>query len=336
MPFDADRVLLSHGAGGSAMSELIDSVFLNGYGGRDLPRDDSASLALDSGRIAFTTDSFIVDPLFFPGGDIGRLAVAGTVNDLLTSAARPIALAASFIIEEGLETAVLRAVVESMRKTAEEANVKIVTGDTKVAPRGAVDKLFITTAGIGEIARSGVSGASVVPGDKVIFTGTLGDHGAAVMLAREGLLQAKSVESDAAPLNDIVMGLLESDCEIHAMRDPTRGGVAAALNEIARQSSVAIDIDESRVAVNPGVEAICEALGLDVCHVANEGKMLVFVSGEDAERTLSIIRGKRYGEHAHLIGEAHTGPAGRVSLRTSIGTTRILKPPSGTLLPRIC
>ena len=333
---DNERVLLSHGAGGSAMAELIDKVFLGGYGGFESPRDDSATLSVSSDRIAFTTDSFIVDPLFFPGGDIGRLAVAGTVNDLLTSAARPVALAASFIIEEGLELSVLRAVVESMRRTSDEADVRIVTGDTKVAPHGSADKLFITTTGIGEIVRPGVSGASVVPGDKVIVTGPIGDHGAAVMLAREGLLQAESVESDVAPLNEIVLGLLDAGCEVHAMRDPTRGGVAAALNEIARQSSVAVEIDDSAVAVNPGVEAVCEALGLDVYQVANEGKMLVFVAGGDAERALSVIRSRRYGVNARIIGEARPGPAGRASLRTGIGTTRILRPPSGALLPRIC
>ncbi len=330
------RILLSHGAGGREMTVLIDQVFLACYAPPNLTGDDSAVLEIGSHRLAFTTDSFVVDPLFFPGGDIGRLAVAGTVNDLLTAAARPLFLSASFILEEGLEIATLTAIAASMRQTAEECGVAIVTGDTKVVPRGHADKLFITTTGVGPVLRPGVSGASARPGDQIILTGSVGDHGAAVMLAREKLLDGGSMESDVAPLTDLVLPLLEASCDIHAMRDPTRGGIAAALNEIARQSGVSMEIEEALVPVKPSVAAACEALGLDVFQVANEGKMLIFVAPEDAPRALALARQSRYGREARIIGEVRAQPAGRVQVRTVIGTARILDPPMGELLPRIC
>lgn len=327
-----DRITLSHGAGGQAMSDLIESVFLAAYGSSDALRDDSAVI----GDLAFTTDSFVVSPIFFPGGDIGRLAVSGTVNDLLTAAARPIAIAASFIIEEGLEVDILNRVAESMRATADECGVKIVTGDTKVVPRGSADKLFITTTGIGRVMRPGVSGASARPGDAVILTGTVGDHGAAVMLARENLLNAVEVESDVAPLVEIVVNLVESGCEVHTMRDPTRGGIGSALNEIALQSGTAIQIDENLISIRPSVRAACEALGIDPYYMASEGRMLIITSPQDAQKALNVIRSSRYGENAAIIGEVHPTPAGRVLVRTAIGTSRILTKPSGELLPRIC
>jgi hydrogenase expression/formation protein HypE len=330
------RILLSHGAGGREMAALIDEVFLARYGDPNRAGDDSATVQLGAQQFAFTTDSFVVDPLFFPGGDIGRLAVAGTVNDLLTAAARPLVLSASFILEEGLEISVLQAIAESMRQTAAEAGVAIVTGDTKVVPKGSADKVFITTAGVGQVLRSGVSGAAARPGDEIILTGSVGDHGTAVMLAREKLLDGEAIASDTAPLTALVLNLLDEDCQIHAMRDPTRGGIAAALNEIARQSQVAMEIIESRVMVQPGVAAACEALGLDVFKVANEGKMLIFVAPQDAAKALFIIRRSPYGETARVIGKVHEAPVGRVQVRTVIGTARILDPPSGDLLPRIC
>ncbi len=330
-----DRITLSHGAGGTAMAQLIDSVFLGAYGDPSAPRDDSALVDV-TGALAFTTDSFVVDPIFFPGGDIGRLAVAGTVNDLLTAAARPRAICASFIIEEGFATDDLRTIAGSMRDTAEECGVRIVTGDTKVVPRGSADKLFITTSGIGAVLRPGVSGASAKPGDAVILTGSVGEHGAAVMLAREGLLETEAIASDAAPLTEIVTNLIDAGCEIHAMRDPTRGGIGSALNEIARQSAVATEIDECAVAVKPPVAAVCEALGIDPFYVANEGKMLIIVAAPDAERALEVVRKSQYGHKAVLVGEVRSGPPGRVQVRTLVGTSRILSPPSGELLPRIC
>ncbi len=319
------------------MAALIEEVFLAGYGPPDVSRDDSATLTLGSQALAFTTDSFVVDPLFFPGGDIGRLAVAGTVNDLLTAAAQPLVLAASFIIEEGLPIETLTIIAASMRLTADECGVSIVTGDTKVVPRGAADKLFITTTGVGVILRPGVSGAAAVPGDKIILTGSLGDHGTAVMLAREKLLHGgEAITSDVAPLSDLVLNLLRAGCQVHAMRDPTRGGMAAALNEMARQSQVFMEIEESQVPVKAAVAAACEALGLEVFQVANEGKMLILVAPEDAARALALIKQSRYGGEARIIGEVGAEPAGRVQVRTLIGTARLLDPPSGELLPRIC
>ncbi|MCX5889317.1 MAG: hydrogenase expression/formation protein HypE [Deltaproteobacteria bacterium] len=331
------HILLSHGAGGKEMTMLIEQVFLSRYGSQDFSKDDSATVLLGSHRLAFTTDSFVVDPLFFPGGDIGRLAVAGTVNDLLTAAARPLALSASFILEEGLEIDTLKAIATSMQQTAAECGVTIVTGDTKVVPKGSADKIFITTAGLGLVLRDGVSGAAALPGDKIILTGSVGDHGTAVMLAREKLLEGgEAIASDAAPLTDLVLSLIEAGCAIHTMRDPTRGGIAGSLNEIARQSQVSMEVEEALIPVNPAVAAACEALGLDVFKVANEGKMLIIVAPEDAARALELIQGKRYGTQARIIGAVGDKPAGRVKVRTTIGTSRILDPPSGDLLPRIC
>jgi len=330
------RILLSHGAGGREMTALIHEVFLARYGDANRPVDDSATVPLGGQELAFTTDSFVVDPLFFPGGDIGRLAVAGTVNDLLTAGARPLALSASFILEEGLEIDTLKAIAESMRETAAQAKVAIVTGDTKVVPRGAADQVFITTAGVGQVLRRGISGAAALPGDEIILTGTLGDHGTAVLLAREKLLEGEAIASDTAPLTGLVLNLLAEGCAIHAMRDPTRGGLAAALNEIARQSRVTMEIMEDRVPVAPAVAAACEALGLDVFQVANEGKMLILVHPKDAAKALFIIRRSPYGEAARVIGRVREGPPGRVQVRTVIGTSRLLDPPTGDLLPRIC
>lgn len=332
---DPERVTLSHGAGGQATRGLVEQVFEREFGAR-VAGDDSATIDLGGGPVAFTTDSFVVDPIFFPGGDIGRLAVAGTVNDLLTAAARPVALSISVIIEEGLELETLRRIARSVRNTADESGAAVVTGDTKVVPRGSADRLFITTSGVGAVMRPGVSGAAVRPGDRLILTGTAGDHGTAVMLAREDLLSGDAVASDTAPLTDIVMSLIDSGCEVRAMRDPTRGGIASALNEIARQSGVCIRIEETAVPVKPPVAAACEALGLDPLQMANEGKMLVFAAAPDAERALSVVRACRYGEEARIIGEVTPGPAGRVTARTSFGTYRIVDMPSGELLPRIC
>ena len=318
------------------MADLIARVFLASYAPSDYAGDDSVALTLESGHIAFTTDSFVVDPIFFPGGDIGRLAVAGTVNDLLTAAARPLVLSASFILEEGLSVTALTEIAASMANTARESGIAIVTGDTKVVPKGSADKIVITTSAVGQIVRPGVTGGALQPGDRIIITGSIGDHGTAVMLAREGLLEGESILSDAAPLTEIVLCLLKQGCEVHAMRDPTRGGIAAALNEMARQSRVCVEIAENRVPVKPGVAAACEALGLDVFQVANEGKMLIAVPAQDAGAALALVRECRYGGEAEVIGEVRPAPAGRVQLLTTIGTARLLDPPTGELLPRIC
>ena len=318
------------------MGELIRRVFLAAYGSEGFQPDDSAVLRLDSPDIAFTTDSFVVSPIFFPGGDIGRLAVAGTVNDLLTAGARPLALSASFIIEEGFSMQELQSIAASMARTAAEAGAAIVTGDTKVVPRGAADLLFITTSGVGRVLNPGISGAAVRAGDRIILTGSVGDHGTAVMLAREKLLEGENIQSDTAPLTEMVLKILSAGLPVHAMRDPTRGGVAAALNEIARQAQVLLEIDEAHIPVKPWVAAACEALGLDSLQVANEGKMLIFVAPEAAETALALIRSSRYGQNAHVIGTVKSHPPERVHLRTQLGTTRLLDPPTGELLPRIC
>ncbi len=330
------RILLSHGAGGRDMLRLITEVFRSRYSPAGVSQDDSAVLLLDAASLALTTDAFVVSPLFFPGGDIGRLAVAGTVNDLLTAAAQPLALAAAFILEEGLPLADLERIVGSMQETAAEAGVSIVTGDTKVVPRGSADQVFITTTGVGRILRPGVSGAAARPGDAVLLTGTIGDHGTAVMLARENLLGAAPIVSDAAPLTEIVLNLVQAAIPVHALRDPTRGGVAATLNEIAEQSQTAIEIEEERLPVQPAVAAACEALGLDPLTVANEGKMVVIVPPAAADQALAVIRGSRYGANAVRIGTVSAGPAGRVQVRTAFGTARLLEMPTGELLPRIC
>jgi len=318
------------------MGELIREVFLAAYGSKDFQGDDSAVLRGAGSDLAFTTDAFVVSPLFFPGGDIGRLAVAGTVNDLLTAGARPLALSASFIIEEGFLIKDLKAIARSMAATAREAGVAIVTGDTKVVPRGSADQVFITTSGVGQVLRPGITGAGARPGDRIIITGTLGDHGAAVMLAREQLWEGAAVASDTAPLTGMVLHLLTAGIPVHAMRDPTRGGAAAALNEIARQSQVCLELEESELPVQPQVAAVCEALGLDVLQVANEGKMLIFVPPEAAAEALEIVRNSPYGQDARLVGTVLPNPPGRVQLRTLIGTRRLVDPPSGELLPRIC
>ncbi len=330
------HILLSHGAGGRDMLRLIDEIFRRGYSPVGVSQDDSAVLSVGEGQLALTTDAFVVSPLFFPGGDIGRLAVAGTVNDLLTAAAQPLALAAAFILEEGFPLDDLAKIVRSMQETAAEAGVTIVTGDTKVVPRGAADQVFITTTGVGRVRRPGVSGAAARPGDVILLTGTVGDHGTTVMLARENLLSGSTIASDVAPLNDIVLNLLEAGLPLHALRDPTRGGLAATLNEIAVQSQVAMEIQEEQVPLQPAVAAACEALGLDPFTVANEGKLVVIVPAEAAAPALAIIQGSRYGENASIIGKVLEGPPGRVQVRTAFGTARLLDMPAGELLPRIC
>ena len=311
------------------MLNLIEQVFRRHYSPDNVGQDDSAILSLAPGNLAFTTDAFVVSPLFFPGGDIGRLAVAGTVNDLLTAGAKPVALAAAFILEEGFPIDDLLIIVNSMRETAAEAGVTIVTGDTKVVPRGSADQVFITTTGLGVVLRPAISGALAQPGDAIILTGSVGDHGTAVMLAREKLLTGADIVSDAAPLTEIVLNLLKAKVELHTLRDPTRGGLAATLNEIAGQSQVAIEIQEERVPVQPAVTAACEALGLDPLTVANEGKMVVVVAPDDASQALQVIRASRYGQGAQIIGAVKEGPAGRVQVRTVFGRPGCWKCPPG-------
>lgn len=333
-----DVVLLGHGGGGRLMSDLIREVFLPHLGSAELERaDDSAILPFSGERLAFTTDAFVVDPIFFPGGDIGRLAVCGTVNDLAAGGAVPRHLSAAFVLEEGLPLAALRRIAASMAATAREAGVQIVAGDTKVVPHGKADKLFITTSGVGMVPEGiSVSGHHARPGDVILCSGALGDHGMAIMVAREGLGFAGKIESDAAPLNGLAATLHGLGPALRSLRDPTRGGAAAALNEIAAQSGVAIEIDEDAVPVHPPVRVACELLGIDPLYVANEGKLLAIVAPEAADAALAAWRAHPLGAEAVRLGQVLEGPAGRVQVRTAFGTSRLLDRPLGEQLPRIC
>jgi len=332
-----NRILLAHGSGGRLSHELVEKVFLPLLHNEFLSRlDDSAVLDL-SGRVAFTTDSYVVNPIFFPGGDIGRLAVYGTVNDLAMSGARPLYLSVALIMEEGLPAEELHRVVTSVRDAAEEAGVKVVTGDTKVVNRGSADQLFINTAGIGVVPEGvNVSGANARPGDSIILSGTIGDHGIAVMSQREGLEFSTPVKSDCAPLHRMVADMLEVCAEIHCLRDPTRGGLASTLNELAVQSGVGIAVEEEKIPVGDGVRAACELLGFDPLYVANEGKLVAAVPEEHAQRVLEKMRQDPHGAGAAIIGEAIAEHPRRVIMRTLLGARRVVDMLVGELLPRIC
>jgi hydrogenase expression/formation protein HypE len=333
----ADRILLAHGSGGQLMHNLIKKSFVSTLSNPILEKlDDSAVFDL-SGRLAFTTDSYVVSPIFFPGGDIGKLAVCGTVNDLSMTGAVPLYLSLSFIIEEGLLLADLTKIVNSINEAAIEAGVKIVTGDTKVVDKGSADKLFINTSGVGIVPPGvDISGANARPGDKVIVSGTLGDHGMAVLSQREGIRFQVPVPSDCAPLNKMVAEMLATGAEIHCLRDPTRGGLATTLNEFAQQSRVGIRIDELSLPVNPAVLGACELLGFDPLYVANEGKLVAVVAPGDVDRVLATVRKNQYGQKAVIIGEAVKEHPGRVVLKTRLGASRIVDVLVGELLPRIC
>lgn len=333
------RIILGHGSGGKLSHALIESVFMPPFTNPILEtRDDSAVFPLtDSDRVAFTTDSYVVKPIFWPGGDIGRLAVCGTVNDLAMVGARPLYLSAAFVIEEGLPISTLRRIAISMKRAAKEAGVKIVTGDTKVVERGSADSLFINTAAIGLVAKGvSISGSNAQPGDIVILSGTIGDHGIAVLSARERLVFSSNLKSDVAPLNHMVEVMLRTSHKIHALRDPTRGGLATTLNEIAQQSKVGIRIMEERIPIREEVAAACEILGYDPLYVANEGKLVAFVAPQDAERVLEVMRDTLYGRDAIIIGGVLPEPKGRVVMKTRIGGTRLVDMLTGEMLPRIC
>jgi len=332
-----DKVMLAHGSGGKLSHELIEKAFLPVLGNPLLDRlDDSAVFELE-GRLALTTDSYVVNPIFFPGGDIGRLAVCGTVNDLAMCGATPLYLSLALVIEEGLPMEELRRVTASVKKTADEAGVSIVTGDTKVVERGSADRIFINTAGIGRIPQNvNISGANARPGDKVILSGSIGEHGIAVMSQREGLRFSVPVESDCAPLNHLVEEMLAASARINCMRDPTRGGLASTLNEIAGQSGAGIRIEEEKIAVKEAVGAACELLGFDPLYVANEGKLIAVVPPEDAEKVVAAMRRRRYGQEAAIIGEVVADHPGQVVMTTRLGASRIVDMLTGELLPRIC
>ncbi len=331
-----DRVLLAHGDGGQLMAELIESVFVSRLGTGEPPGDDAARLE-GSGRFVFTTDAFVVDPIFFPGGDIGKLAVCGTVNDLAAAGARPLALSASFILEEGLPISDLERIVASTAEAAGEAEVRVICGDTKVVPRGHADRVYISTSGVGAVPDGiDVSGAGARPGDVILISGPVGDHGLAVLSRREGLEFDSEIVSDCTPLAGMVQALLAAVPDVHVLRDPTRGGLATALNEIARQSGVTIEIDESLVPVRESVAAACELLGLDPLYSANEGKMIVAVPESGAESALRALRSHGYGAEATAVGGVLEESTGQVLLKTALGTHRILDRHVGDQLPRIC
>ena len=332
-----DRILLAHGSGGKLSHDLVEKNFVPLFKNPLLDKlDDSAIFEL-KGQLAFTTDSYVVSPIFFPGGDIGKLAVCGTVNDLAMSGAVPLYLSISLVIEEGLPLADLQKVMTSAGKAAEEAGVKVVTGDTKVVDRGSADKLFVNTAGIGVIPQGvGISGSKAQPGDKVILNGSIGEHGIAVMSQREGLQFSVPIESDCASLHKLVADILEISNNIHCLRDPTRGGLASTLNEFARQSGVGVRIDENKIPVREAVRAACELLGFDPLYVANEGKLVAVVPAADAERVLAKMRRNQYGTQSTIIGEIVAEHPGRVVMTTRLGASRIVDMLVGELLPRIC
>jgi hydrogenase expression/formation protein HypE len=340
-----DAILLAHGSGGKLGHDLIDRVFRPAFRNDLLDQGDDAAVfdPPAPGRLAMTTDTYVVKPLFFPGGDIGRLAVCGTVNDLSMVGATPYFLTAGFVLEEGLGLDTLRRVALSMAATAQEAGVRVVTGDTKVVQRGEADGLFINTAGLGVVPGDvRISGSLAHAGDAIIVSGTMGDHGIAVVSQREGLAFQTEVCSDVAPLNCMVTALLDAGRgsglpgPVHVLRDPTRGGLATTLNEIARQSGVAVRLEESSIPVRPQVRVACEMLGFDPLYVANEGKLVAVVDARFALQALACLRSHPLGRESAIIGEVSAAPVGRVLLRTRIGGTRIVDMLTGEMLPRIC
>jgi hydrogenase expression/formation protein HypE len=337
------HVLRAHGGGGKLMHQLLEKVFGPAFSNDILDtRHDSAQFDVPAGQLAMTTDSYVVKPLFFPGGDIGSMAVHGTVNDLAMSGARPLYLSCAFIIEEGLPFETLWRVVCSMRDAARRCGVRIVTGDTKVVDKGKGDGLFVNTSGVGVIEprdgrpRPRILPQSVAPGDAVIVSGDLGRHGMAIMAAREGLQFESQIESDSAPLHEIVLDLLQSGVEVHCLRDLTRGGLASALNEIAEAAGVRIAVEEKRIPVREDMQAACEMLGLEVLQVANEGRFVAFVAQDHAERALQCLRQHQDSAGATLIGKVLDKAEPVVLLRSRIGANRILDMASGEQLPRIC
>lgn len=334
----SERILLSHGSGGKQTNSLISDLFLKYFNNSILNEmNDSAQLTLGSDRIAFTTDSFVVNPIFFNGGNIGKLAVCGTVNDIAMSGAKPLFLSCAFIIEEGFELEKLEEIVKSMAEEAEQAGVKIVAGDTKVVEKGSADGVFINTSGIGVLLEDvNIKACNAIPGDVVIVNGTLGDHGTAIMCERNGLGFEGNIKSDCASLNGLVESILEVCDDIHVLRDATRGGAAAVLNEIATLSNVSIRISEKSIPISNEVSGVCEFLGLDPLYIANEGKLCVFVPEKYGEKVLEVMKGHPLGVNSKIIGKVIEDEKNKVYIDTVIGGQRIVDMPSGEQLPRIC
>lgn len=334
-----DIILLGHGSGGRLSHQLLDELVIPIVSGMDVAgQNDAALLEPIPGRLAYTTDSFVVDPIFFPGGTIGSLAVHGTVNDLAMMGARPLWLSVGLIIEEGFSRAELKTILEDMRQAADAAGVRIVTGDTKVVPRGKADKIFINTSGIGAVEHQiTIHGANARVGDVIIISGTIGDHGIAVMAGREGLEVGTDIVSDSAALNGLAAEIIAAVGDsLHVLRDPTRGGVATTIKEIAQQSAVSITLREESLPVNPAVRGVCSILGLDPLFVANEGKLLAFVAPDAADLALAAIRRHPLGANAAVIGTVEESPPGRVRMETVVGGMRAVEMLSGEQLPRIC
>ncbi len=333
-----DTVLLGHGSGGKLSAELLHEIFLPALQNPALAKlDDQAIVQINGTRLAFTTDSFVVKPLFFPGGDIGSLAVHGTINDLAVGGAKPLFLSAGFILEEGLSIGTLRRVVDSLKKAATAAGVQVVTGDTKVVERGSGDELFINTTGLGIVPDDVcLSADQARPGDKVILSGCIGDHGIAILAQREGLAFESTIQSDSAALHVLVSDMLNATHEIRCMRDPTRGGLSSALNEIAERSQVGIELREETIPVREEVRGACEMLGLDPLYVANEGKLIAIVAPGVAGAVLEAMHRNPLGREARVIGTVTQSNQGLVTMRTGLGTTRIVDMLAGDQLPRIC
>lgn len=335
-----DTVVIGHGSGGKMTQDLIRNSFQSRIGNAFLEEANDAAritLSSDSTQIAISTDSHVVSPIFFPGGDIGRLAICGTVNDVAMLGAQPKFLTAGFILEEGLPIASLEAIIDSMAKACQEADVQIVAGDTKVVEKNSVDQIFINTAGFGIIPKARkIGGQFAQPGDTVLISGTLGDHGIAVLEARGHLGFESQIQSDVAPLNHMIEELLSSVPEVHVLRDPTRGGLATTLNEIACQSKVSIMIEEETIPIKQNVQTACEMLGFDPLYLANEGKVIVILPAQYSEKALKSLQSSPYGRQAIRIGEIYSGNPGQVLLKTQYGSTRMLDMLSNEILPRIC
>lgn len=335
----SQRIVLGHGSGGKMMADLIKNVFYPRLQNEALLAGNDAGVVeiTDGLSLAISTDAHVVSPLFFPGGDIGRLAVCGTVNDVAMMGATPLYLTASFILEEGLDIQILEKVAESMKTAAEEAGVEIISGDTKVVAYGEADGLYISTSGVGLMGSlTDIAGNKAKPGDQVIISGTIGDHGIAVLEARGDLGFQTQLKSDVAPLNHLIDDMLRASKNIHVLRDPTRGGVASALNEIADQSGVGIVLEETKLPIKPEVSGACEMLGFDPLYIANEGKLLAIVSPDDTENVLKAMQESPYGQDAAVIGQVESENPGRLLLRTGFGSTRIIDVLAGEMLPRIC